>query len=230
MSFFIDKQNRRKSPIALVAFGAAFLDLVVFGLMYAFLSEPLYRTVSLGSEIATTAVHTLLVAVLGTAVCCLLFFLPDKRIVPYGFIGLAAVLGMFYAAAFLLDQPARSNMLILITMFGLAPVLVGNAVSWLIYLKIKRIHPALNHRKTIPQELREAIEKENARKAHKEQKLADKAPEVSAAAAASKHPPAPSIDVESALFGPEFNPVPPSSRTAEEEAMLLFVDDEESDD
>ncbi len=46
----------------------------------------------------------------------------------------------------------------------LTPVLVGNAVTWPIYLKIKRDNPALNHRKTISEELRDAVEKEAAKK------------------------------------------------------------------
>ena len=41
MSFFIDKHNRRKSPIALAAFGAALLYMVLFGVLYGLLAEPL---------------------------------------------------------------------------------------------------------------------------------------------------------------------------------------------
>ena len=164
MSFFIDQNNRRKSPIALAAVGAALLYLAVFGIMYALLTEPLYHAVHLESTAATTAVHAILIALAGTAVCCLLFFLPDKRVAPYGFAGLAVVFAMFCAAALMLDEPARGNMLRLIAMFGLAPVLVGNAAAWPIYLKMKRANPALNHRKTIQEELREAAEKEAAKK------------------------------------------------------------------
>ena len=154
MSFFIDKHNRRKSPIALAAFGAALLYMVLFGVLYGLLAEPLYYAVSLGTPTATTVVHTIIIAVIGTAICCLLFLLKDKRVAPYGFFGLAVALCMFYAAALLLEDDARSLMLYLITIYGLAPVLVGNAVTWPIYLKIKRDNPALNHRKTISEELR----------------------------------------------------------------------------
>lgn len=42
MSLFIDKHNRRKSPLALAAFGAALLYFCVFGFLYAVLAEPLY--------------------------------------------------------------------------------------------------------------------------------------------------------------------------------------------
>ena len=165
MSFFIDRFNRRKSPLALAAFGAALLDMAVFGLLYAFLAKLLNDAVSLGSTAATLVVQALIIAVLGTAVCCLLFLLKDKRVAPYGVLGLAVLLLVFYAVAFLLEEDARPLMLYIITLYGLAPVLVGNAVTWPIYLKIKRANPTLNHRKTMAEELREAVEKEKAAKA-----------------------------------------------------------------
>lgn len=223
MSFFIDNHNRRKSPIALAAFGAALLDLCVFGLLYALLAEPLYRTVTLGGGVATTALHSMIIAALGTAVCCLLFLLRDKRVVPYGFAGLAVILCMFYAAALLLESTARSNLMALISWYGLAPVLLGNAVTWPIYLKIKRGNPAMNHRKTLQEELREAVAKE-----------AEKRP-VRPEPPAGKQPPAPApeteaVSPEEAMFGPEAGGSPAAFRTAQEEAMLLYEDDEEESD
>ena len=218
MSFFIDRFNRRKSPLALAAFGAALLDLAVFGLLYAFLAKPLYDTISLGSTAATVVVHALIIAVLGTAICCLLFLLKDKRVAPYGFLGLAVLLLVFYAVAFLLEEDARPLMLYLITLYGLAPVLVGNAVAWPIYLKIKRANPALNHRKTIAEELREAVEKENAGKTARQEPTE------------TKHPaPEPPATVEEAMFGPQADRSAFASRSAQEEAMLLYEDDEDEE-
>ena len=129
MSLFIDKQNRRKSPLALAAFGAALLYLGVFALLYAVLAEPLYEHVRLGSPAASTAAHGAIIALAGTAVCCLLFLLEDKRVAPLGFAGLAVVLGMFCAAALMLEGEERGLMLRLIGLYGAAPVLVGNAVE-----------------------------------------------------------------------------------------------------
>ena len=226
MSFFIDRFNRRKSPIALAAFGAALLYAVIFGVLYALLAEPLYHAVSLGSPTATTVCHTVIIAVIGTAVCCLLFLLKDKRVAPYGFFGLAVVLGMFYAAAILLEGDARSLMLYIITIYGLAPVLVGNAVTWPIYLKMKRRNPALNHRKTISEELREAMEKEDAKR-----------PSAPAPASEEKPEPKPSpveepvpADSAEAMFGPDVSRNPSLSRSAQEEAMLLYEDWEDDEE
>lgn len=219
MSLFIDKNKRRKSPIALAAFGAALLDLLVFAALYGLLSGPLYRTVRLGSEAATTLVHALVIAGAGTAVGCLLFLLPDKRVAPCGFAGLAVVLLMFYGAALMLEADARGGMLRLITLFGLAPVLVGNAVAWPVYGRLRKKHPP--RRKTLQEEIREAAEKERKRRP---------APEPPAAPARPQAPEAAAPDA--ALFGPgEGTGGGPASpfRSAQEEAML-FYDDEENDD
>ena len=223
MSFFIDRFNRRKSPLALAAFGAALLDMAVFGLLYAFLAKPLNDAVSLGSTAATLVVQALIIAVLGTAICCLLFLLKDKRVAPCSFLGLAMLLLVFYAVAFLLEGDARPLMLYLITRYGLAPVLVGNAVTWPIYLKIKRANPALNHRKTIAEELREAVEKENARKAARPQP-AEAEPSVP-----DPSEPEPAATVEDAMFGLQADRSPFASRSAQEEAMLLYEDDEDEE-
>ena len=228
MSFFIDRFNRRKSPIALAAFGAAVLYMVIFGVLYGLLAGPLYRAVALSTPTATTAAHSLIIAVIGTAVCCLLFLLKDKRVAPYSFLGLAIALCMFYSAVLLLEGDERSLMLHLVTLYGLAPVLVGNAVTWPIYLKMKRRNPALNHRKTISEELRDAMAKEAA--AHP----------AASAAEAEKPAPAPvpaedptPVDAADAMFGPDVSRNPAVSRSAQDEAMLLYEDwddDEEARD
>ena len=81
MSFFIDKHGRRKSPIALAACGAALLDLAVYFCTAALLAGPLYRTVSFGGETVTSMLHTIIITVISTLFCCLLFLLKDKRVV-----------------------------------------------------------------------------------------------------------------------------------------------------
>ena len=166
MSLFVDKNNRRKSPIAIAAFFSAAGDLCVFLILYALLAEPLYRYVALPGQTATNVLHTLIVAVIGTAVCCLLFLLPDKRVAAYGFAGLAVVLAMFYIGALLLDADRRALMLPLITLYGLAPVLVGNAVGWPLYLRLRKTHP-LPERKTLQQEILEAAQKSGGKVARR---------------------------------------------------------------
>lgn len=227
MSLFVDKHNRRKSPLALAAFGAALLYLCVFGLLYASLAEPLYNWVRLGSTAATVAAHSIIIAAAGTAVCCLLFFLEDKRVAPLGFAGLAVALCMFYAAALMLEGEERSLMLQLITMYGLAPVLIGNAAAWPIYLKIRRDNPLPRHRKTLQQELMEAAAKEAAKQERK--KAAHSKPAQPETLPAPEKPakPEPEPTPEETLFGPESGGGPSSFRSEEEEAMLLYMDDDD---
>ena len=160
MSFFIDKHGRRKSPIALAACGAALLDLAVYFCTAALLAGPLYRTVSFGGETVTSMLHTIIITVISTLLCCLLFLLKDKRVVPYGFAGLAVILLMFCAAAWMLPQETRGSILRLFLTVGLPPVLLGNAVSWPIYRRLRKAHPEYFVRKTISEELKEAVEQE----------------------------------------------------------------------
>ena len=72
MNLFIDKNHRRKSPIAIAGFFATLLDLCIYGVLYTLLAEPLYRQLTLPSTAATNAVHTLIIALAGrqSAACC----------------------------------------------------------------------------------------------------------------------------------------------------------------
>lgn len=216
MSFFVDRFNRRKSPIALAAFGAAVLFMVIFAVCYMLLAKPLYYAVAFSSQNATVAAHSLLISIAGTAICCLLFLLKDKRVVPYGFAGLAVALCMFYIAAMLLEGYARSNILYLITAYGLAPVLVGNAVSWPVYLRWKHAHPDAMRRKTIAEELKDAIAADAAKHLEKAQQPIETSPKTAA----------PSAD---ALFGPQADRSPMVSRSAQDEAMLFYEDDDDAE-
>ena len=155
MNLFIDKNHRRKSPIAIAGFFATLLDLCIYGVLYTLLAEPLYRYVALSSPAATNVAHALIISLAGTALCGLLFLLKDKRVALFGFVGLAVVLVMFYVAAFLMEDSRRDMMLPLITLYGLAPALVGNAAAWPLYLKLRKTHP-LPQPKTLREEIREA--------------------------------------------------------------------------
>ena len=121
MNLFIDKNHRRKSPIAIAGFFATLLDLCIYGVLYTLLAEPLYRQLTLPSTAVTNAVHTLIIALAGTAIGSLLFLLRDKRVALFGFVGLAVVLVMFYFAAWMLDTDQRATMVQLITLYGHLP-------------------------------------------------------------------------------------------------------------
>jgi len=141
MALFVTKEGKRKSPIVMMCFLLSLVFAGVFGAAYALLVGPMYRHLYFGSDLISTTVHCILIALIGTAVCCVFFLLRDKRMVPYSFVGLAVLVLTFYVAAFQLEPAARATMLYVVSLYGLAPVLLGNAVSWSIYLKIRKPAP-----------------------------------------------------------------------------------------
>lgn len=104
--------------------------------MYALLTGVLLDNLPLGGGMAENWIHCGLISVVGTAVCCILFLLPDKRIVPYSFASLPVITIMCVVAAFQLEPAARNMMLYVTFLYTLMPILVGNAVSWTLYFKL----------------------------------------------------------------------------------------------
>lgn len=230
MSLFIDKHNRRKSPFALGVFCMTLMELLLFLVTYAFLLPPVSRAVVFPSGAATWAVQSLIVSAAGTALSCLFFLVPDKRLVPGGFVGLGVVLCMFCAAALMLERPEdRDFMLRLIFAFGLPPVAVGNAVAWPLYWRLKRSVPRPGPRKTVRQELLEAAAREAEKRERKQARRAETDPTPPEAAKLAPKPPEPPAP-EDALFGPESAGGPSAFRSEEEEAMLLYTDDDDEAD
>lgn len=138
MSLFFNKDKTLKSPLVLSCFSLGMVYHVIFGILYVLLSEPLYRYVRIGNDEVSTALHAILIALAGTAVCCIFFGLRDKRIVPGAFAFLAVSLISGYLVTLNLPADRRSLMIHLITLYGMGPVVLGNAVSWSLYLRIRR--------------------------------------------------------------------------------------------
>ena len=136
MALFVTKEGKRKSPMAVTCFFVDLLFCLVFGGMYALLTGVLHDHLPLGGGMAENWIHCGLIAVVGTAVCCILFLLPDKRIVPYSFASLPVITIMCVVAAFQLEPAARNMMLYVTFLYTLMPILVGNAVSWTVYFKL----------------------------------------------------------------------------------------------
>ena len=136
MALFVTKEGKRQSPMAVTCFFVDLLFCLVFGGMYALLTGVLHDHLPLGGGMAENWIHCGLIAVVGTAVCCILFLLPDKRIVPYSFASLPVITIMCVVAAFQLEPAARNMMLYVTFLYTLMPILVGNAVSWTVYFKL----------------------------------------------------------------------------------------------
>ena len=145
MSLFLTKEGKRKSPRILSYFFGALLFAVIFGLAYALLTVPLHN-LPIANEAVLSGVQTILIALIGTLCCCVLFLLPDKRIVPCSFVGLSILVVMFYVASMALDASVRMTMVSFISIYGLAPAVIGNLVSWTIYHKLERRNQAAMRR------------------------------------------------------------------------------------
>ena len=137
MSLFLTKEGKRKSPMAVTCFFVDLLFCLVFGGAYALLTEPLHNLLPLGGGMPETVLHCLIIAVIGTAVCCVLFLLPDERIVLYSIASMPVVTIMFLVASFQLDAELRGMMVYVTLLYTLLPILIGNLAAWTIYFKLR---------------------------------------------------------------------------------------------
>ena len=137
VSLFFNKDKTLKSPLILSCFCLGMVYHVIYGILYVLLSEPLYQYVRIGNDRISTVIHAILIALAGTAVCCIFFALRDKRIVPGAFVFLAVSMISGYLVTLNLPADRRSLMFHLITLYGIGPVAVVNAVSWSLYLRIR---------------------------------------------------------------------------------------------
>ena len=154
MNLFIDKNHRRKSPIAI----AGFFSPPCWTSASTGFCIPCWQSRCTGGFYAQHCNHQRRAhadhRIGGDGNRRLLFLLRDKRVALFGFVGLAVVLVMFYCSLDAGYRPA-GNHGALITLYGVAPALIGNAVAWPVYLKLRKTHP-LPVQKTLQEEMREA--------------------------------------------------------------------------
>ena len=124
MSLFLTKEGKRKSPMAVTIFFVDLLFCLVFGGAYALLTEPLHSLLPLGGGMPETVLHCLIIAVIGTAVCCVLFLLP-------------AITIMCLVASTQLEADLRGMMVYVTLLYTLLPILIGNLAAWTIYFKLR---------------------------------------------------------------------------------------------
>lgn len=136
-NLFLNDDKTRKSPLTVYAFLAGLAYCVVFGVFFALLTDPLHHLINTGSAAVSTFLHSLIISLAGALVCCLFFLLPDKRIAMGGFIVLALLLAAGFLMTFLLEAGRRPIIRQLLVLYGLGPVLVGNAVGFVFYRAIR---------------------------------------------------------------------------------------------
>ena len=112
----------------------------VYILGYGLLTEFLYLHLSLPvPDLVNSIFHAVLISALGTAICCLGFLLPKKELVPAGYLWMT----FFVAVAYLFTLihfagEARSSLLMALSLFCLAPVMIGNGVAWPVFHHLER--------------------------------------------------------------------------------------------
>jgi len=234
MSLFVDRSGRRKSPLALSAFFTGILFFFIYGALYVLLAEPLYHSIAFESVLLTNVVHSVIIALAGSLLCCLMFLLPDKQIAPLGFLCVAILTLVLYAASAAMAE-GRAVMMQFVSMYCLAPTIIGNLIGWSVYALLCRQGYKPAARKTIAEELNEAIQKE--KKAAKNAAAQAPAKPAEAPSAPQQEAPAPveaaaPAEEEESQFGPDTDLTAPpmAGYSYQEEAMLLFGEADELKD
>lgn len=135
MSLFLTKEKKPKSSVMMTCFLIGLFFCFIYGIFYSVLIDSLYRHIQLEGDILSSILHSILVSVFGTAVCCIFFILSDKRVVTGAFTFLFVFLMVAYIMIFSLDAEHQSMMAYFISIYGVCPVLIGNIVSRTIYYK-----------------------------------------------------------------------------------------------
>lgn len=129
--------NRNTDPSLMWGFLVAIAFTAIYAVVYAILTKPLYRFLSIpGQPLASSVIHIILIALVGSAVCCLTYLLPNRRIplLGYGWLAFFFVLLLILATVHF-DGEERNNLFAILFGFGLGPVLVGNGLAWGIYIR-----------------------------------------------------------------------------------------------
>ena len=157
MGFLTNREGKQRSTFLLSVFLLTLADIAVFAFAYSLLSEPLYVHIRFRSDIITTAIHAAIISLTGTAVCCLAFIFPDKRMAPGGFAGLALLFLLLIILCLFRAPGDRSYLLKPVFMYGTGPVTVGNLITWLVYRAYVRHGFRKPEQKTLGETIREGL-------------------------------------------------------------------------
>ncbi|MCQ2510538.1 MAG: hypothetical protein MJ116_08775 [Lachnospiraceae bacterium] len=132
-NIFLNKDGSHKSTRALQVFFLGLAFMLIYFIANMILIDPLYNLINVSNTTASTLIQCAIIAAVGTAVCMLFFFLPDKTLVPSTFICLAAIFAVVLLIAACMKTEARGALLNMVLLFGAAPVVIGNVTAWTLY-------------------------------------------------------------------------------------------------
>ncbi|HHX36954.1 MAG TPA: hypothetical protein GX717_03120 [Clostridiaceae bacterium] len=120
------------------AFLLAIVFFVIFLVLYIVLVPVLHEHLHIADPSVSNILHSGIIALIGTGICSLGFKLRDKRFVPYAFTWLA-IFAVLAALGLIGRSPTeQTNLRFFLFWFMCIPVVIGNGVTWFIYIKLKR--------------------------------------------------------------------------------------------
>lgn len=144
--FLFTENGKIKSTLIVYSFSLSILFLAVYLLAFMLLIDPLEQLMvnMLAAPVwLTNLVEGLVPALVGTALCCSLFFVfKDKRLVPVAYVWLC-----LYALILLIGmlvQLAMQDWSGFLQLYALCipiPVLLGGVLSYKLYARHRREHP-----------------------------------------------------------------------------------------
>lgn len=132
-NLFLNEDKTRKSPLAVYVFMVGLVYCAVFGVLFALLTDPLHDLINTGNERVSTLIHSLIISLIGTLICCLFYLLPNKKIAMGGFGFLALLLVIGFVISFFLEEGQRYIIQQLLMLYAAGPTLVGNVVGLVAY-------------------------------------------------------------------------------------------------
>ncbi len=130
---FLNEHGRPKSAMFLYSFCLSLLFFAVYATSYFFLIDVLESAFATSSVLMRNILQAVLPGLLGTVVCCALFYVfPDKRLVPVAYLWLAAfALAALLTMAFLTEKEEFRIFLYFYAMLIPAGLLSGGLISFL---------------------------------------------------------------------------------------------------
>lgn len=149
-AFLFTKDGKVKSTLLLYSFCLCVVFAAVYAAAYVFFVNLLHPMLEGASTTWINFVEAAVPTLVGTAVCALAWFLPEKRLLPAAYLWLAALaIACLVAMLIILGGDTQAQMLFL-QFFGLfvpAPILLGGGLSLWLYRRYQRSRPILDNRR-----------------------------------------------------------------------------------
>ncbi len=130
----MEQEDRR--PQIMYAFGLSLVFVIIDAAVFCVLAEPLGEWLPIRPVWLNNCIHPTLLALIGTLLGCCAFgaFRQNPKLVPMAYSFFPVYMLVCYAyACFNLEGDEREFACQLITLYTLAPTLIGMGGSWLLY-------------------------------------------------------------------------------------------------